>query len=217
MSIKKLLGTAACMVIIGVSAGVSFALVQRLTTQVAHGAHAQTAAEVQVSKAADIVAKPEAEAQTFAAKSDVILPVLIAPQANALPEPPLLRYLPVRTDDAARVSPDLQRIVRLDDEIVVDPMPQIASVTPAAKAYNTDAVASVAPLRFAPAGSSMRFRGHDNKDSASDDNDGIFEQIFPARTVTKPRRTVRPTPARAVRSAQRVDRLRRLWAIGVYR
>ena len=227
MSIKKLLSTGACMVVIGVSAGASYGLFQRLTTQVATPAHAQT--NTATEQVATGTAKPSefvaasTKVWTQAEVSDVAALVLIKPTAVDQPEPPLLRYATTTTDDAASITPSLPLYAHIEDVVILDAASK-AVVLPKPPAQKPQAVArevvvASAPRSITTPGTLRRFRGHNETDSkgSTGDQDGIFEQVFPPRTTLQPVQPRRPTAAASRRALQRSDRLRRVWSTGVYR
>ncbi|SFR64955.1 hypothetical protein [Litoreibacter janthinus] len=224
MSVKKLLGTGACMVIIGVSAGASYGLFQRLTDQVATPAVAQSVAASELAPASKIANSQFVAASvttwTPPEQSEVTPPVLIKPAAFTQPEPPLLQYTTIQTDDAARMSPDLPLFAHIDDAIVVDDTPSTSVASVKRKPQAREIAVAAAPLGIVAPGTLRRFRGQgetETKGASNSDQDGIFEQQFPPRTALQPLQPRRPTAAASSRAAQRIDRIRKVWSTGVYR
>lgn len=237
MSIKKLLGTGACMVIIGVSAGASYGLFQRLTAQVATPALAQAdpAPAVDNPAAAQFVASnvttwipPE--------KSDVNAPVLEQPTVFLQPEAPLLSYAASTSGTIDSTAPALPLFAHLDDAPLlttapaqdaqasstdeVTPAPQKTARKSAPAPVAREVVVAAAPRSFTAPGTLRRFRGTENEKGETADNsdqDGVFEQQFPPRTALQPARVRRPTAASTTRATQRNARFRQTWATGVFR
>lgn len=226
MSVKKLLSTGACMVIIGVSAGASYGLFLRLTEQVAAPALAQTVSNTQ-SAPSDTAAQSQFVAAgvstwTPPVKSDVPTPVLVLPTGVDQPEPPLLRYASITTDKSASIAPSLPLFAHIEDAIVLDARLQTAvlpSKTQNARPAAREVVVASAPLGIITPGTLRRFRGQNetNNQTSNGDQDGVFEQDFPPTTALQPLQPRRPTPAAGARATQRIDRIRRVWSTGVYR
>ena len=122
MSIKKLLGTGACMVILGVSAGTSYGLVQRMTQQAGTVETASVEATPVSTQAEEV-----ASAQFVAAgvttwippeKSNVTIPDVSLPASFDQPESPLLEYSATSADPAASETPVLPLFAHIDETIV---------------------------------------------------------------------------------------------------
>ncbi|RLJ36303.1 hypothetical protein BCF46_3771 [Litoreibacter meonggei] len=226
MSFKKLLSTGACMVIIGISAGTSYGLFQRLTEQVATPALAQTL------PTKPLAVSETAEQSRFVAagvtmwtpqeKSNVPTPMIVLPTGTDQPEPPLLRYAPIATNDATSVTPTLLLFAHIEDAVILDARPRaIALPKPTAEARPVarDVVVASAPHNITTPGTLRRFRGQNTgkNSTSSSDQDGIFERIFTPQTALQPLQLRRPTTAASARTAQRLDRFRSVWSTGVYR
>lgn len=231
MSIKKLLGTGACMVIIGISAGASYGLFQRLTAQVATPANAQSDANAH-NTSSDGTASAQFVAASVTTwippeKSDVSTPVLDKPATFVQPEPPLLRYASTQTDSAASIAPSLPLFAHIEEEIVFGATPTLKATTetvaaPKKVARNSNAVAREITVASAPRstitpGTLRRFRGKGEGEQNSSDKDGTFEQQFPPTTALQPAKIRRPTVAATTRATRRSARFRQTWATGVYR
>ena len=76
------------------------------------------------------------------------------------------------------------------------------------------AVASASASVISP-GSLRRFRGQD--ESKVTGIEGFFKQLFTPRAAQQPTQPRRPTPVANTRDDQGTDRIRRVWAIGVFR
>lgn len=206
MSITNLLSTSVCMVVIGVSAGPAFA-------QTSSSAQLTPTESTQSSQfvAASVTTWTRAES------SDVAAPRLVLPVAYELPTPQLLRYGPSITNRTAGMSPDLPLFAHIDDAVIVAPdqleaaTSDLQTVRPQAQQI---AVASASASVIAP-GSSRRFRGQD--ESKVTGIEGFFKQLFTPRAALQPTQPRRPTPAANTRDDQGTDRIRRVWAIGVFR
>lgn len=238
MSIKKLLGTGACMVIIGVSAGASYSLFQDLTGQMATSAVAQTEADVLEAPSTDV-----ASAQFVAAgvttwippeESDVSAPVLDKPAAFVQPEPPLLRYSPVQTNEAASETPATPLFAHIDDAVILGSTPETSDPDTSSAASATlpkvtsqpqdvarEVIVASAPRASATPGTLRRFRGTgvglDQNGDLKESEPDRFEESAPTQQAVKPAQPRRPTVARTTRATQRTARFRQTWAVGVYR
>lgn len=237
MSIKKLLGTGACMVILGVSAGTSYGLIQRMTQQASAHETAHAAA-TPVSVQADEIASAQFVAAGVTAwtppeKSNVTVPDVSAPASFDQPESPLLEYTSVLSDTGGSVAPVLPLYAHIDETIIqgsspaqaeVEETPSVADSAPAQAATPgrtnpaREVIVASAPRELVTPGTLRRFRstGEDQSSDASD-GEGAFEQNFPPRVALKPARPFRPSAERTSRAVERSARFRQTWATGVYR
>lgn len=236
MSIQKLLKTSACMVIIGVSAGVSYGQFQRLTAQVEPSEVAQTSEIVAPNSSPKSARFLAASVTTWtpAAPSGVDALVLSKPNQAAQPEPPLLRYAAVKSDVNSSTAPVLPLYAHASETVILQPSPDtdtkaasaassVAKSTRGPKLESSTAgrsfsVASAPRSTVAP-GTLRRFRGTDENETGNTDqggdSDGIFEHQFQNRTVLIPHRPTVSTGTRATRRA--AVRFRKTWSTGVYR
>jgi len=225
------------MVIIGVSAGVSYGQFQRLTAQVASSPTAtQADASATATPAAQTAAFVAASTTTWTAAkpSGVAQPALVKPVALVQPEPPLQQFTATTAEPATRMAPQLGAgIAALVDPILETATPEdlqelaLASPAPVVTSVaRKQPRATAAPKKLGVAttapGTIRRFRNfegttQETRNAPSRDPDGTFEQVFPQREVARAPRANRPSVRASTRAAQRQARFQRTWSTGVYR
>ncbi|WP_298262202.1 hypothetical protein [uncultured Litoreibacter sp.] len=239
MSIKKLLGTGACMVIIGVSAGASYGLIQNLTSPAEDPVVAQVSPEVEAPTDTAAPAKFVAAAVTTwvpPEKSNVATPVLDKPASIEQPEPPLLRYTSISSSITDNIPTSTPLFAHIENDVVPEtaaPLQETAStaaatapskpVTSAAPApMALEIIVASAPRAIATPGTLRRFRSHtetsqDRGNGPTETGNSQFDTTVPREPVLKAAKPRRPSAARATRAVQRNARFRQTWATGVYR
>ncbi|MEP3348233.1 MAG: hypothetical protein ABJN34_17655 [Litoreibacter sp.] len=236
MSIKKLLGTGACMVIIGASAGASYSLIQGLTqqdlaTEVAYAAPSQIEAEAPDTAPENFVAA-SVTTWTPLEESNVGVPELKNPSALLEPNPTQLRYSSTNTDAALHIAPALPLFAHIDETVVATPKIEVPATRPVAKAAKIhrtpkqispvarEIKVASAPRSIVTPGTLRRFRGTNEAQTQNpnhNDRSSVLEQIFPQKTKLKPQQSRRPTTSRTVDAVRRNVRFRQTWSTGVYR
>lgn len=226
MSIRKLFGTGACMIIIGVSAGVSYGQFQRLTAQISPQSASSIAFVTSANAQSSVSSRGGQSVSTGGAQSiggggavgatatekddpsDVTAPLLIRPRAQVQPEPPLFRFSTTETAPETRQAPQMELSVHGSDPVVVDtapasqtsraPSPAVPEVEVAAAPV---AVASPQPLRSFTA-------------PAAAQGTATRPELPPAVTLTPRSSSALSASARAARRTIQLDKI---WITGVYR
>lgn len=226
MSIRKLLGTAACMAIIGVSAGISYGQFQRLTAQVAPSdpmplaaAQADTVPLVQPQRAEFV--SGSVTTWTSAEASEVTQPTLIKPVFQAQPEPPIAQF-ETGAEIARAPAPILEPLDTAEAEAPViegeTPALLTATFTPVPTEPETltygSALASKPALAAIPSPRDMRRLRSVASTSGETDVSVDEKPVPPRKLAAKPKR---PALNASTRAAQRVARFERIWVTGVYR